>query len=82
MTKVLEEEEEEEESSKEGSEKLSRTESSKSFESFGEEVLSIIYVLIFVKTFHFHLLQMSRGSRKISKKKSACSTLSNSSDQV
>ena len=34
LTEVLEEEE-----SKDGSEKLSRTESSKSFESFGEEVL-------------------------------------------
>ena len=32
-------EEEEEEESKEGSDKLSRTESSKSFDSFGEEVL-------------------------------------------
>ena len=40
-TKVFEEEESVDES-KEGSDKLSRTESSKSFESFGEEVLSTI----------------------------------------
>ena len=43
LIKVLEEEEEEEES-KEGSEKLSRTESSKSFDSFGEEVPSNYFV--------------------------------------
>ena len=39
LTQVFEEEGEEEEGSKDGSEKLSRAESSKSFDSFGEEVL-------------------------------------------
>ena len=39
VTKVFEEDESVDES-KEGSDKLSRTESSKSFESFGEEVIS------------------------------------------
>ena len=39
LIKVFEEDESVDES-KEGSDKLSRTESSKSFESFGEEVIS------------------------------------------
>ena len=88
LIEVLEEEEEEEES-KEGSEKLSRTESSKSFDSFGEEVPSNYFVswigcfTCMWIIFSFST-KMTRGhlGRKKSKKKSACSTFSNSSDQV
>ena len=50
----------------------------------GSYIINLMYLCKWIVLyFYFHrLLKMARGSRKKSKKKSACSTLSNSSDQV